>query len=204
MFMCLFLAWSSAGKRTSIHLRVRRAGIERGNGGKPENGKKMPQNGTCPRPEVGKKMTAALSRLCSHPALWPWLFWKRHATEAWFPFPRPSAPTAQWEGPPQTTEHTPTCYRDRNFHEKCRKHDPRHDILCYSNPDKIPQNTWENSQTRFFAIEEVSLCWETPGQLQGSKTPSPKLLEKNSKIPPRAPTPNSLKKTRKRLKIPEK
>ena len=35
---------------------------------------------------------------------------------------------------------------------------------------------------------------ETPGQLQGSKTLSPQIHKKNSKITPRPPTPNSSKK----------
>ena len=46
-------------------------------------------------------------------------------------------------------------------------------------------------------------CLRTPGQLQGSKTPKPEIPRKNSKITPRAPTPNSLKKTQKILRIPE-
>ena len=43
-----------------------------------------------------------------------------------------------------------------------------------------------------------------PASYRDPKPRNPKLLEKNSKITPRAPTPNSLKKTQKILKIPEK
>ena len=42
---------------------------------------------------------------------------------------------------------------------------------------------------------------ETPGQLQGSKTLKPEIPRKRAqKLPPRAPTPNFLKKTRKNTK----
>ena len=75
---------------------------------------------------------------------------------------------------------------------------------CFSVPGRVPAREGVlargvlGRESGPLASPEKDHCG-TPGQIQGSKTPSPETpRENNSKITPRAPTPNSKKKLKKK------